>query len=269
ISEADIRSSPDRLALGRRKCDLLQERKRHRENDRAASKAAAISTTNHHLARFRLDRAHHRSESKRDSTLAAVRRQDIDQGTITTDDSRLRTPLATQPFLAKGEDACPFGLGGVVAFNHALDRVAKPVVFDAAEMSVQEFGDRHVPRQRLQRRAKLEGMELLRLPGRERSVLEPPSSPLDRLLRETRLTQQRMGNRRLAVDEFRAAFRGVADLGSWQRTNAAAAPLARLKDGDALACGCKLARGHQAGSPCPNDDDHRLSPFSILYRNST
>src|SRR5215475_7214843 len=89
ISEADIRSSPDRLALGRRKCDLLQERKRHRENDRAASKAAAISTTNHHLARFRLDRAHHRSESKRDSTLAAVRRQEIDQGTITTDDSRL------------------------------------------------------------------------------------------------------------------------------------------------------------------------------------
>ena len=64
-----------------------------------------------------------------------------------------------------------------------------------------------------------------------------------------------MGDGRLAVNEFGAAFRGIAELRSRQRADAAAAPVARLQDGDLLSRGCKLARGHQAGGACPDDDD--------------
>src|SRR5581483_4928769 len=64
-----------------------------------------------------------------------------------------------------------------------------------------------------------------------------------------------MGDRRLAVNEFGAAFRSVSELGSRKWENAAAAPVTRLDNADAPTRPRKLARRHQArGTRADNDD---------------
>ncbi len=255
VSEADIRGRTDLLALGRRKRDVLQKGKRHRKNDRAASKAAAICAPNHYLTRGRLDCACHRAELNHNSMLSALRRQEIDQGAVAADNPRLRASSGAHPFLAKRQDTRPRRIGRVVTLNHALDRLSQPVVFATAEMPSEEFGDRHVLRQGLQRRMKLGRVGVFRRAAGQRSAFSGPSLSFDRLHREPRFAQQRVGDRRLAVNEFGAAFRGIPELRGRKRINAAAAPVARLQDRDPPAGGSKLARGHQAcGARADHDD---------------
>ena len=98
-------------------------------------------------------------------------------------------------------------------------------------------------------------MSILRFSVRELSVFDGPLHACDRQQRKPRLAQQAARDGRLAMDEFGAGFRRVAELSSRKRMDAPTAPVSRLQYGHSLARAGEFAGGHQACGACADDDD--------------
>src|SRR5450755_1154098 len=98
-------------------------------------------------------------------------------------------------------------------------------------------------------------MSLQRVFSQELAFHDGPLHPFDRQQRKSSFAEQRTRDRRFAMDEFRAPFRRVAELGSRKRIDAAAASVSRFKYGHFLARAPELAGGHQTRRTCADDND--------------
>ena len=94
-----------------------------------------------------------------------------------------------------------------------------------------------------------------RIVGGEGPVLDMPARAVDGLRCQPGLGQQLIGHRRLAMDEFSAGIRSVAEGAFGERMDTAAATIAGFEDGYFPAGGDELARRDQARSAGPDDDD--------------
>ena len=105
--------------------------------------------------------------------IAAVLDEIPDQPAIAPGEAPLVGAAAIHPFLAQRHDADPFGIGGVIAFDHPLHRPPHLRVCRIGEMCLQEFAENLILLQ-LAEKALQFGLMRVRLTLRELSVLCRP-----------------------------------------------------------------------------------------------
>jgi hypothetical protein len=77
----------------------------------------------------------------RHATAAASRDKKIDEASVSTGDTNLRSSPLTHPFVPKRQHTGSFRIGSIVALHHPFDGPPQVVVFGACKVPPQKFGD--------------------------------------------------------------------------------------------------------------------------------